>query len=574
VAKDDGLPGPVAGPRPAADRAASHPELDGRLPESLPPGWAEKLQDIQSITDAALARLDPLNVLDALVARVREALHADTAAVLLLDGPTGQLVATAASGLEEEVLQGARVPVGKGFAGRIAAQARPVIIDHVDRHNVVNPILLARGIRSLMGAPLLAGGTVIGVLHVGTLDGRVFTSEDSDLLQLAADRAALTVRALSAQLDREAAAALQRSLVPSALPRVSGLEMAGRYVPGSGNVGGDWYDVFSVPSGHVYAVIGDVAGSGLQAAVIMGRIRSARRAYALESTDPAEVLSRLDRKLQHFEPDAMATVLCAVLSPSLDEVRISSAGHLPPIVAVPGQSAAVAAIAGDALLGLSEHAPRQLTALSFPPGALLCLYTDGLVERRGQPVDDGIARLRAAVTAAEPEAAAAAAMTAMAGSVPHRDDVALLMLRRPDAAAEDLGPASPASGAAAVAGPEPQVAWSGRHAVITMPAEIDAANSAGLAGHLSAVIRRSPDVITADLTGTVFCDSTGIRVLVRGRDLAAAAGIEMRLAAGASPVTRMLQLTGLDQVMPPYRDAGHSLATPRNQPGTAPAPPA
>jgi phosphoserine phosphatase RsbU/P len=540
----------------------------------LPPGWAEKLQEIQSITDAALSRLDPRDVLDALVGRVREALQADTAAVLLLDGPSGQLVAAAASGLEEEVLQGARVPVGKGFAGRIAEQGRPVIIDHVDSDNVVNPILLARGIRSLMGAPLLAGGSVIGVLHVGTLDGRVFTSQDSDLLQLAADRAALAVRALSGQLDREAAAALQRSLAPSALPQVSGLEMAGRYVPGSGNVGGDWYDVFSVPSGHVYAVIGDVAGSGLPAAVIMGRIRSALRAYALESTDPAEVLSRLDRKLQHFEPDAMATVLCAVLSPSLDEVRISSAGHLPPIVAVPGQPAVVAAIAGDALLGLAGHAPRQVTALSFPPGTLLGLYTDGLVERRGQPIDEGIARLRAALVAVEPETAAASAMAAMTGAAPHQDDVALLVLRRPHPAAGHQPPGSRALGDVTVTGPELPVAWSGRHAVAAMPEEIDAANSAGVADQLSAVISRSPDVVTADLTATVFCDSTGIRALARACDLAAAAGAEMRLAVGDSPVTRMLQLTGLGQLMPLYRDARDSLAMPRDEPGAAPAPPA
>ena len=564
MAEDIDLPGLGAEPQPAAPRA----DLDGPVSGPLPPGWAEKLQDIQSITDAALSRLDPPDVLDALVERVREALQADTAAVLLLDSPSGQLVATAASGLEEEVLQGARVPVGKGFAGRIAAQGRPVIIDHVDSDNVVNPILLARGIRSLMGAPLLSGGTVIGVLHVGTLDGRIFTSQDSDLLQLAADRAALAVRALSAQLDREAAAALQRSLVPSALPRVSGLEMAGRYVPGSGNVGGDWYDVFSLPSGHVYAVIGDVAGSGLQAAVIMGRIRSALRAYALESTDPAEVLSRLDRKLRHFEPDAMATVLCAVLSPALDEVRISSAGHLPPMVAVPGQPAAVATIAGDALLGLAEHVPRQVTALSFPPGALLCLYTDGLVERRGEPVDEGIGRLRAALTAGEPEAVAASAMAAMAGSVPHRDDVALLLLRRPHLPAGNQPRGSRVPGDAAATGEELPVAWSGGHAVVTLPAEIDAANSDGVAYQLSAVIGRSPEVVTADLTGTVFCDSTGIRVIARARELAAAAGTELRLAVGDSPVTRMLQLTRLDQLMPPYRDARHSLATPRARPAT------
>jgi sigma-B regulation protein RsbU (phosphoserine phosphatase) len=541
---------------------------------NLPPGWAEKLQDIQSVTDAALSRLDPPDVLNALVRRVREALQADTAAVLLLDGPAGQLVATAASGLEEEVLQGARVPVGKGFAGRIAAQARPVIIDHVDRDNVVNPILLARGIRSLMGAPLLSGGTVIGVLHVGTLDGRVFTSQDSDLLQLAADRAALAVRALSAQLDREAASALQRSLVPSALPRVPGLEMAGRYVPGRGNVGGDWYDVFTVPSGHVYAVIGDVAGSGLQAAVIMGRIRSALRAYALESTDPAQVLSRLNRKLRHFEPDAMATVLCAVLSPALDEVRVSSAGHLPPIIAVPGQPPAVAAVAGDALLGLAEETPRQVTTLSFPPGSLLGLYTDGLVERRGEPLDEGIARLRAALPAGEPEAAAAAVMAAMAEETPHHDDVALLVLRRPDPAAGYQPPESGGPGDPPAGGPELPVAWSGQHAVVTMPAEIDAENSAGVARRLAAVIGRSPRVLTADLTGTVFCDSTGIRVLARARERAAGTGTEVRLAVGDSPVRRMLQLTGLDQLMPCYRDARDSLATPRDEPGPAAAPPA
>jgi anti-anti-sigma factor len=270
----------------------------------------------------------------------------------------------------------------------------------------------------------------------------------------------------------------------------------------------------------------------------------------------------------------MATVRCAVLSPALDEVRISSAGHLPPIVAVPGQPAAVAAVAGDALLGLAETGPRQVTTLSFPPGTLLALYTDGLVERRGEPLDDGIARLRAALAAGEPEAAAAGAMVAMAGPTPHRDDVALLVLRRPDPAAgtQPPGPADP--GGRLAPGPELPVAWSGRHAVVTMPAEIDAENSAGVAGRLAAVIGRSPEMLTADLTGTVFCDSTGIRALALARERAAGAGTELRLAVGDSPVRRMLQLTGLDQLMPCYRDARHSLATPRDQPGASPAPPA
>ncbi len=254
---------------------------------AVPPEWAEKLRDVQSITDAALSVLDPQALLDALVERVKEALQADTAAVLMLDRRAGQLVARAASGLEEEVLQGVRIPVGKGFAGRIAAQGRPVILNEVDHTKVINPILLEKGIRSLMGAPLLAEGSVMGVLHVGTLSPREFTRNDVDLLQLAADRAAMAVQALNAQVDRAAAAALQRSLVPLALPAASGLEMAARYVPGSGQVGGDWYDVFALPSGEVCAVIGDVAGTGLEAAVIMGRIRSSLQSYALDTADPA-----------------------------------------------------------------------------------------------------------------------------------------------------------------------------------------------------------------------------------------------------------------------------------------------
>ncbi len=268
-----------------------------------------KLRDIESVADAALSRLGPQELLVTLVDRVRQALGADTTAVLLLDMPSGHLVATAASGLEEEVQQGVRVPVGKGFAGRIAAEDRCVILEEVDHTKVVNPLLLDKGIRSLMGAPLRSGGKVIGVMHAGTLRPRRFTSQDMNVLQIAADRAATAMQALRAQTDREAAAALQRSLLPSARPVVAGLRMAARYAPGSGTIGGDWHDAFVLPSGQVCAVVGDVAGSGLPAAVIMGRMRSVLRVYAMETSDPAEMLDRLDRKMRHFEPDALATVL-------------------------------------------------------------------------------------------------------------------------------------------------------------------------------------------------------------------------------------------------------------------------
>ena len=398
--------------------------------DGLQAGWQEKLRGIQSITDRALSGLDPQSLLDALVDRVRDALQADTSAVLLLDPPSGQLVATAASGLEEEVQQGVRIALGRGFAGRIAAQGRPVVLDEVDHTKVVNAILLDKGIRSLMGAPLLVDGRPIGVLHVGTLRPRSFTSADVDLLQLAADRAALAVQALTAHLDRTAAAALQRSLLPAALPVVPGVQMAARYVPGTGNVGGDWYDVFVLPSGELCAVIGDVAGSGMRAAAVMGRIRSALRAYALETSDPADILTRLQAMLHYFEPDAMVTVLCAVFTPDMDQVAMSSAGHLPPVLARPGHRAAPVWLTNDLLLGVPDDRARHVTTIELPPGAVLCLYTDGLIERRDRPIDHGIGRLTEALVPSDPELGCASVMKAMADVGPHSDDVALLIIRR------------------------------------------------------------------------------------------------------------------------------------------------
>jgi sigma-B regulation protein RsbU (phosphoserine phosphatase) len=397
----------------------------------LDPAWVQsRLRDIQSITDAALSRLDGADLLAELLERTRDILRADTAAVLLLDRGSGYLIATAAAGLEEEVRQGVRIPIGRGFAGRIAAEQQPVIIDQVDHTKVLNPILLEKGICALMGVPLVTGGEVIGVLHVGSLTSRDFTSEDLELLQLAADRAAAAVQSLTTQADRIAATALQRSLVPSALPAVRGAELGARYIPGSGVVGGDWYDVFTLPSGQLCMVMGDVAGSGLPAAVVMGRMRSALRAYAIETPDPAEALARLDRKIQHFEPEALATVLYAVIDPAFGQARISSAGHYPPVVASPGRPAELAEITSDLMIGAAPDAQRRVTTLQIPPGALLCFYTDGLIEQRGRPINDGLAKLCKAVTAGPPDAVCASVMGVMIGREPARDDVALLVFRR------------------------------------------------------------------------------------------------------------------------------------------------
>ena len=156
-------------------------------------GKSGRLHQLQALTDAALAHLDLDDLLLELLHRARDILGVDTAAVLLLDEEADELVARAAVGLEEEVEQGVRIPVGGGFAGRIAASREPVILDDVDHAHVLNPILLQKGIKSMLGVPLIAAGQTVGVLHVGSLVPRTFHEEEVELLQLAADRAAIAI---------------------------------------------------------------------------------------------------------------------------------------------------------------------------------------------------------------------------------------------------------------------------------------------------------------------------------------------------------------------------------------------
>ena len=159
---------------------------------------AEQLRRLQAVTDAALAHLDLDTLLNELLTRIREALRADTCAFLLLDASGTELIARAAQGIEEEVEQGVRLPVGRGFAGRVAATQRPVVIDDVDHADILNPILREKGIKSLAGAPLITHGKTLGVVHVGTLTPRLFTDEDVQLLEVVAERAAIAIdRALA-----------------------------------------------------------------------------------------------------------------------------------------------------------------------------------------------------------------------------------------------------------------------------------------------------------------------------------------------------------------------------------------
>ncbi|SER11066.1 PP2C family protein-serine/threonine phosphatase [Actinokineospora terrae] len=400
------------------------------MPET--PGSTDRVSVLEAITDVGLRQMELEESLRVLLARVRDAFGVDTATILLYDSAAERLRVHATAGLEEEVLHGVTVELGAGFAGRVAATRAPLVIDRVDATTVANPLLWRRGLRALLGVPILAREDLVGVLHVGSTGTRAFTEADTHLLRLVADRVALAIQAELTSAERAATTALQRSLLPTRFPVVDDLRFAARYVPGATTgVGGDWYDVFELPSGRIGVAIGDVSGHGLAAAVVMGRLRSALRAYALENDDPAEVLTKLHRKVSHFEKRSMATVAYAVVDRRTRRVALSSAGHPPPVIAVPGAASALVDVPPDTPVGLGLGAgrARRTTVIDLPDRAVLAFYTDGLVERRREPIDPYLDRLTEAVTPQDPDTVCAQVMEALVGTDPTQDDIALLVMR-------------------------------------------------------------------------------------------------------------------------------------------------
>ena len=139
------------------------------------------------------------------------------------------------------------------------------------------------------------------------------------------------------------------------------------------------------PSGAVCVVVGDVVGHGLAAAQAMSQIRSVLRPTTLRTDDPAQALADVDAHVRHFQPHTMATVLFGVIDPGTEVLRLSSAGHPPPVLALPGDETAVLKLDADLPLGVELGHARHNVEVALPPGAVLCLYSDGLVERRGRP---------------------------------------------------------------------------------------------------------------------------------------------------------------------------------------------
>ncbi|MFG2359522.1 SpoIIE family protein phosphatase [Streptomyces sp. NPDC048521] len=250
--------------------------------------------------------------------------------------------------------------------------------------------------------PLIASGRPVGSCILGFEGSRRFSTEERTVLTALAGLIAHAMERAQ-RYDSEAALArgLQQALLPRRLSAHPRVETAGRYLPGTQgmDVGGDWYDVVEAGDG-LALVIGDVQGHGVQAAATMGQLRSAVRAFALGDRPPDEVLSGTNHLLIDLDPGQFASCCYLRLDPATGLARVARAGHPPPLLRSPDGRTRLLDIPGGVVLGVDPHARYPVTELLLEPDAILALYTDGLVERPGADIDDGITALRLALSRA------------------------------------------------------------------------------------------------------------------------------------------------------------------------------
>ncbi|MEA2366781.1 MAG: hypothetical protein QOI32_2293 [Thermoleophilaceae bacterium] len=385
---------------------------------------------LQRVTEAALTHLELDDLLDELVRRLGDAFGADVVRILLRDhDDEGRFMVGAVAGFEAQ--SGAPVELGSALE-QVVERAVPVTIHELPQGGAFDPDLESAGVASLMASPLFVKGRLAGVVEVGACAARRFTLEDESLLVLMADRAGLAIehaRAYERELSN--VEMLQRSLLPDRLPQLDGIQIAARYMPGGADVGGDWYDAIPLEGGRVGIAMGDVVGHGIGAAALMGQLRHAMRAYALEGHSPAGVLDRLDRVVRSLEGGQMATLLYLVMEPDHGTARFASAGHVPPLAISPEGEADYLDTAPNPPLGVFESPEHAEVTVQLDPGSTIVLYTDGLVEERGVSIDNGLDALRLAASqdACHPDELCDRLVDAMLAIHPANDDIAVLALR-------------------------------------------------------------------------------------------------------------------------------------------------
>ncbi|MFI5530584.1 SpoIIE family protein phosphatase [Kitasatospora sp. NPDC051853] len=431
-------PGVPAAARPRAGTRAGAGAGAGAGPREAPPATPASLGATYHLLQLASALTEAVTVkevCDCVIDQILPGFGGQELALYLVRG--GRMHLIAQSGYPDGFLEPFEgIPVRARVPGaEVFSSGAPVFFESARELQAAYPGLAQDEMGAWAFLPLVASGLPVGSCILGFERSRVFGSEEravltalGGLIAQALDRARL--------YDAEFALArgLQQALLPHRLPEVPGLAVAARYLPGTRGmeIGGDWYDAIA-GGGCVSLVIGDVEGHSVGAAATMGQLRSAVRAFVDTDESPGEVLSRTNRLLLELDPGLLASCLLLRLDPASGRARAVRAGHVPPLLRHPDGRTELLELPGGPLLGVDPGAEYPCTELELAPGAVLALFTDGLVERPGAPIDQGLDRLRSALAHSPADGLDRLAdqLLREARHSDHRvDDVALLLASR------------------------------------------------------------------------------------------------------------------------------------------------
>jgi serine phosphatase RsbU (regulator of sigma subunit) len=321
--------------------------------------------------------------------------------------------------------------------GRCVRGRRPVIFARPDSQTMERVRPGGRAIisryASFLAVPATAGAGVAGFLAFGRgARSEAFSQANAaTAVRLAAGAGAGITNALTLMRHRFMAETLQRSLLAAEPKAPHGLDVAARCLPASGQiVGGDWYDLITLPAGRSGLIVGDVMGHGTEAAAVMAQLRAAAHALAQLDLEPAQLLAQLDEVTATVRRPMLATCVYAIIDPASQSCTLSAAGHLPPVLAMPDGTTRVPDLPAGQSLGLGSAVYGQ-ARIKFPPGTVIALYTDGLVETRTRSFDQGILALRSVLPGTPGQLDTACDRLISSLAERFEDDVTVLLARIP-----------------------------------------------------------------------------------------------------------------------------------------------
>ncbi|SDJ96036.1 Serine phosphatase RsbU, regulator of sigma subunit [Nonomuraea maritima] len=406
----------------------------GRLapPENQPPGMIAVHETLHLATTLARA-VTAQDVVDLAADFVMPVYDVQALALITVEG--GRLLVSATRGFSKAVIddleyQHPAPPV----SSELIRTGTAAFFSDWDELRRAYPDAIRGDMRAWAFLPLITSGRPFGICVLAYDRPHAFSTEErASLTALAGLIAQAFERARLYDAKHSLATCLQSNLLPHTLPSVPGLEVAARYVPATPgmDIGGDFYDLIRLDDSLVAAVIGDVQGHDMSAAALMGQVRTAVRAHAAADARPGEVLAHTNQLLSGLARDRFTSCLYVLLNLRRHTACLASAGHLPPMLGVPGEPTRVIETTPGLLLGIEPTAEYVTTTVPLPPDSVLALYTDGLIEVPGVQLDESIGRLtrRFAPTPDGPLPELADSLIEPAVLDKRMDDIALLLLR-------------------------------------------------------------------------------------------------------------------------------------------------